>query len=436
MTKLVVFLRVHQTDASILLFLAAGAIGIASQIMLPVMPGAEMVQIAQNLAAHGTFANPFWTLATGPTAVNPPLYPLLLAALFKILRQPAYVYFASTLLAILANAFTASLLPRLSVALLGDCVPGIFGAVIWLGAMQSIPGWDTNLSVFGILIFCLITLPSGFAQRRPMAAAVLGGVLAGLLFLFNPSLILITVPWLAFIWFTSRASKLSTLRDPLITLSILCLFWFGWAMRNYNQLGAFVVRTNFGMTFYSSNNDCAQSSLIRDEFNNCYQTHHPNASVDEARLLATLGEVRYDRTRIADALAWIRTHPARFTRLTLRRFLEFWFPPADWIPPTKKFQNAFSIPHYAQKWSMQQIRIACVVWLATLLSIPGLILMVRRREPVTVYFTAVLTLYPLMYYLVVTDVRYRYPVLWITLLCAGCFLRDMLEHDRTPAASA
>ena len=140
LTKLVVFLRVHQTDASILLFLAAGAIGIASQIMLPVMPGAEMVRLAQNLVAHGTFANPFGTLATGPTAVNPPLYPLLLAALFKTIRQPPLVYVASILIVVLANALTASLLPRISAALLGDCVPGIFGAVIWLGAMQSIPG--------------------------------------------------------------------------------------------------------------------------------------------------------------------------------------------------------------------------------------------------------------------------------------------------------
>jgi hypothetical protein len=436
LTKLVLFLRAHQTDASILLFLAAGAIGIASQVMLPVMPGAEMLQIAQNLAAHGTFANPFWTLATGPTAVNPPLYPLLLAALFKILRQPAYVYFASTLLAILANAFTASLLPRLSVALLGDCVPGIFAGLLWLGAMQSIPGWDTNLSIVGILISCLMTLPSGFTQHRPIPAAILGGILAGLLFLLNPSLILLTVPWLVYIWLTSQASKLSALRYPLIILGILCLFWFGWAFRNLNQLGAFVVRTGFGMTFYASNNDCAQSSMIRDQFNNCFQTHHPYVSVDEAKALFSLGEVRYDRLRTADALAWIRTHPARFTRLTLRRFLEFWFPAADWIPPTKIFQNGFSIPDYTQKWSLQQRRIAYVIWLATALSVPGLILMVRRRERVTLYFIAVLALYPLMYYLVITDVRYRYPVLWITLLCAGSFLRDMLESDRMPAASA
>ena len=436
MTRFIGFLRIHQADVSILLFLAAGAIGIASQIMLPAMPGAEMVRLAQNLVAHGAFANPFGTLVTGPTAVNPPLYPLLLAALFKVFRQPAYVYVASVLIAILANAFTASLLPRLSAAMLGDCVPGIFGGVLWLGAMQSIPGWDTNLSILGILIFCLVTLPSGFARHRPISASVLGGILAGLLFLLNPSLILITAPWLAYIWFSSRASKLSALRDPLIALSILFLFGFGWALRNYFAVGAFVVKTNMGTALYVSNNDCAEASLIKDQFNNCYQSRNPDSSVQEARQLIAMGEVQYNKARIATTETWIRNHPARFAQLTLWRFMEFWFPPADWIPPTKKFQNPFSISQYAQKWALQQIRIACVIWLATALSIPGLILIVRHRETVSLYFIAVLALYPLMYYLVVTEVRYRYPVLWVTLLCAGSFVRDMLERDRKNTQTA
>lgn len=31
-------------------------------------------------------------------------------------------------------------------------------------------------------------------------------------------------------------------------------------------------------------------------------------------------------------------------------------------------------------------------------------------------------IFPLMYYLIVSDIRYRYPVLWLTLLPAGHFL--------------
>jgi hypothetical protein len=45
--------------------------------------------------------------------------------------------------------------------------------------------------------------------------------------------------------------------------------------------------------------------------------------------------------------------------------------------------------------------------------------MVRRREAVTGFIAFVLFIYPLMYYVVVSDVRYRYPVLWLSFLAAG-----------------
>jgi len=71
------------------------------------------------------------------------------------------------------------------------------------------------------------------------------------------------------------------------------------------------------------------------------------------------------------------------------------------------------------------------------LSIPGLILMARRREPVGIYLLTVLLLYPPMYYITIADVRYRYPVLWVSALAAGycgAELRQFLQPVvvRTP----
>ncbi len=143
--------------------------------------------------------------------------------------------------------------------------------------------------------------------------------------------------------------------------------------------------------------------------------------------LHRLGEIQYDRTRTADAEAWIRSHGARFTRLTQTRIKEFWFPATENIPATIQFANAFSVPHYSQIWAHQQNRIARVMWLITALSLPGLILMARRREAVTLYILAVSAIYPLMYYVVVSDMRYRYPILWLSLLPAGYLLREIAE---------
>jgi hypothetical protein len=65
------------------------------------------------------------------------------------------------------------------------------------------------------------------------------------------------------------------------------------------------------------------------------------------------------------------------------------------------------------------------VWVATGLAVPGLILLIYRKVPVSIYIIAVAAAYPLLYYVVVSDVRYRYPLLWLSLLCAGYLLSDL-----------
>jgi hypothetical protein len=67
------------------------------------------------MAAHREFANPFDTVVTGLTAISPPLYPLVLALLMKLLVAPSLIVRAAVLGNIVANALTAALLPRMSV---------------------------------------------------------------------------------------------------------------------------------------------------------------------------------------------------------------------------------------------------------------------------------------------------------------------------------
>src|SRR5689334_11951899 len=46
--------------------------------------GYEMSAIAKNLAAHGTYGNPFIPFVTGPTAVVPPLHPFMLGLAYRV----------------------------------------------------------------------------------------------------------------------------------------------------------------------------------------------------------------------------------------------------------------------------------------------------------------------------------------------------------------
>jgi len=368
----------------------------------PCCKGFEMISIAKNVADHGTFANPFYALSTGLTAANPPLYPLMLALLMKLLKQPGLIVLPATLGSILANVITAALLPYVSFLFFGEVISGSVASVLWMGAMQAMPAWDTNYTVAGLLAFVLLTASDAKNSTHMVRRGALAGIVAGLLFSLNPSSALVFLPWLLYLYIRTRTHAR---RYCFVLLIAFCILPVVWATRNYRQLGAFVIRTNLGMTLYASNNDCAQSTMIKDELNGCYQWHHPNVSLSEAQLLWSLGEVQYDRKRTADAKSWIYLHPRRFAGLTLTRIGEFWFPPVD--------LNS----HYH----------AYFVSLITALSIPGLIFMGRRREPITLFVLAVLLLYPLIYYIVVTDVRYRYPMLWLSLLPAGYYVRRLLE---------
>lgn len=384
-----------------LLFALGGIAGIAQfSSPLPFGAGFEMVAIGKNLAISGSFANPFLSLDTGPTAVNPPLYPLFLSILFKLFGSPGFVLVAATIGNIVMNALTASWLPRVSLAVFGSATPGVFAAILWLAAVQLMPAWDASYTVAGLTLFCWYSA-SAIKSKRSVKAAILSGFLASAVMLLNPSSIIVLLPWLAYLVFIQTVERRRSLLFATTVFAIVCVPVSLWVLRNFVVLGAPVLRTNLGMTLYVSNNDCAQPSLIKSGQIGCYQRHHPNESVLEAQALRSEGEVNYDRSRVASSLNWIRLNPTRFRQLTIERLRHFWFPPPG--------RPAF--PAY-------------MIWLGTALSVPGLILMMWRRERAALFIGFALILYPLMYYIVVADVRYRYPVLWLSLLAAGYFIHS------------
>lgn len=145
-------------EISFLLFTIGAIAGLLNLTStLPFGSGFEMVALATNLAEHSTFANPLQVLPSGPSALAPPLYPMFLAFLIKVLPTSQFVLLAAAIADIVANAVTAALLPRLSWHLFGKTAPGIVAAFFWLLSAQLIPSWDTNFTVAGLLFLCLIS---------------------------------------------------------------------------------------------------------------------------------------------------------------------------------------------------------------------------------------------------------------------------------------
>jgi hypothetical protein len=356
--------------------------------------GGEMVAIGQNLARTGVFGYPFVvTMDTGPTAVVPPLFPTYIGMLIRFFGgSAAWMILAAGV--ILVQGLHASLLPRMSNLLFGNQAPGICAAAvcILLPVISWMPYWDAIYSATGLMLLCLSS-EWMVASSLTWLAAVICPIFAGLLALMNPATLMVSACWMLFLPFRHNWSWRRARKFCMYAAVVLLQVLLPWSVRNYERLGAWTLRTNLGMTLYASNNDCASPSMIGELTNGCFMTHHPYGNVAEARLLKDLGEPAYDRNRVAATLLWVRTHPWRFISLTAQRMAEFWFPDLT--------------------YGFSGLSIALV----TLLSIPGLVLMgqsLQRR-----FIAAVFLVYPCLYYVVVSDYRYRYPVLWLSLLPAG-----------------
>jgi hypothetical protein len=399
---------VSTTDRSRLwayLFIAGGIAGLLQLYFLgfSFTNGTELFDEAKSLALHGTFADPYFIANTGPTAANPPLYPFFLALMMKLI-SPSFVALVVVICGILANALVAGFLPRISRVIYGEEMPGVVAAFLWLAASQLSPEWDTSFTVVGLIAFCLFTERTIGKESSSMHMWILAGAAAGLLCLTNLSTVLVSLPWTAFLIFRRKGSFGQAVSVGGVFLAGLILVTSVWALRNLRQLGAPVLRTGFGLALYASNNDCARSSLLDTWYWGCLQSHHPNTNLNDALLIRQIGEVAYDNKRMADAKDWVLANPAKFRWLTVQRVWEFWFPTRDHQP------------------SHQNVYTTYAIWLATGLSIPGLLLMIRKRTPLVGFFVIVLLIYPLMYYVLVSDARYRYPVLWVSLLPAGYFV--------------
>jgi hypothetical protein len=165
------------------------------------------------------------------------------------------------------------------------------------------------------------------------------------------------------------------------------------------MLGAIVfVRDNLGLELHIANNDQAAPTLVQNLSNGSLPRLHPNFNPAEARRVRQLGEVTYNRFCMTAARKWCVRNPGQFLHLTGWRTLRFWFP-------------APVLPLYA--WSL---------WAVTGLSIIGLILALSREEPAVWTLGGVMLFFPALYYFVQADDRYRYPIIWVSLLLGGYVL--------------
>ena len=366
--------------------------------------GYESLELACSLASGKGFADPFTPLATGPSAHIAPAFPFLAAQVIRIYGDGPTGAVALQWVAAVALALQLSFFPWLTRKWGLGILPGVLATFPWIFlGITLLPMWEAVYATLFTLLLAWV-MHDILSGQCSTFRIVVTGVLWGIHFLINP--VSLFVLFACLIW-VFRAVTISVKKKVLL-LAIPFLIVSPWLIRNYRVFDHVVfIRDNFGLELAISNNPCARFWFKANQFSHCYA--HPNESAEEAEKVRAMGEYEYNQALQKEALSWIRSNPGRFATLTTQRLIAFWLP-----TPTG---NPFHDQHVP--WDM------LIVWLLTLLSVPGLFLLFKKNATAAITCLLWLVFFPPVYYVIQFDGRYRYPILWATFIPACFFLIEM-----------
>ena len=381
--------------------------------------GWEMARIARALVSGYGYADPF-NGHTGPTAWVTPLYPLLIAGVFKLFG----VYTALSAWVLLAlNCLLNALMVRTTWEIAARCFNdkvAFWSAWLWAlypAAMQYAVRWIWEMTLTAFLFSCVLVLAlrmrrigEPLAESKPAqaghvsAAAVSGqttrrwalfGALWGLIALSNPE-VCIMLPVMGVWILLDPAGFRSRHLGQAALAAVLCLGLIApWSWRNWTVFHHWVpLRGNFGAELYLGNGPGAVGLLM--EYN------HPGESSEQLRVYREMGEVRYVALRGAEAKTIIRSDWPRFLRLCAIRAYYFWFS----VP--HPFDDAAYV-EYGRNLNYQFLSVAGVL---------GLLLALQRKVPAARLFAACFMLLPLLYYFITVHARFRHPFEPLIDICA------------------
>ena len=381
--------------------------------------GYETGAVAASVAEGRGFSSPLRLVETGATAWLAPIYPYLLAAMFKIFG--VYSYPSNIIIRIFnvaCAAFTCWPIAAIGTRAFGKKTgtaaawawvflpTAVFYPVVWV--------WDTALAGLWLALLTAATLKLRGSVR--MGAWIGYGALWAAGAMINPSLLSV-LPILA-LWamWPLRKQWGQAARLALAATVIFAAGIAPWTIRNYAVFHQFIpLRSNFGLELWLGNN-----SNVPDSWS---WWLHPNHDMDEALKYARMTEMPYMEEKEREAWAFIRSHPADTARFVLHRFTNHWLGISD--SPVDLWPTA---PWYLKLTIVGNCLFA-------LLSLTGALLASRTRNPAAYPLGIVMLVFPLAFYLTHTSLRYRYPMDPIMLgLAVFAVVYALSPASRRPAA--
>jgi len=351
----------------------------------------EVGNVADSLA-HGQGFCRLFRQPTGPTAWLAPVYPLLIAAIFKLFGSFTVASFY--LAALMNTVFSA--LACIPLFYAGKRIAGVEVAAVacWIwaifpsGVMMPFEWiWDPSLSAFFAAALLWTTLY--VADSRRARDFALYGLLWGVSLLTNPglgALLPFLLGWMAYRQFRSGSFRLMPLMVVFAVLFACCL---PWTIRNAVQFHRLIpVRANFPYELWSGNNE------IFDEHSRAVNRI---TRYEQTRRYAQLGENAFLDEKWQKATDFIRTHPALYAQLFGRRIVATWLGAES---PWQLFSRSDSL----------LVR-GILIWNAiTMLgTIGGLLRLLAARNPFLFPVAVFPLVFPVTFYIAHTSLRHRHP---------------------------
>jgi len=376
--------------------------------------GYELGRVARAIAAGEGFSSPLRDLDTGPTAWFTPIYPYLVAGIFKL--WGIYSDMSRVIIATLNCAFAS-----LTIVPIHAIAKRTFGKGVAVGASWVwvfLPTalffpitwiWDTALTaLFFMLIFWATLALRDTRTSLPWAGYGALWVVGGLI---NPSILSLFPFFLGWLVWNDRKESGPWLKHAAAVLLLFTIGLVPWTIRNYRVFGKFIVlRSNFGLELWLGNNPNVIDQLS--------QISHPNDNPEEAEKYRRLGEIAYMAEKQHEAFAFMRTHPGVTLNYTFHRFVNIWLSQTDSVVDV--WSNA----------SLYGKAMFTFNFLLSLLSLLGVLYAHRSRKPEAAPYGMVLLIFPLVFYLTHSSPRYRYPMDPIIVVLAASSFARLLSFAR------
>ena len=352
----------------------------------------EVGRVAGAIASGRGFSDPLFG-QTGPTALIPPVYPYILATIFRV---GGICTKASVLLALGLNSLFSAL----------TCIPVYFIARKSFGLRTATWAcWAWALSPYGIYFSadwiwptCLSTLLMSLSFLMAISLELSSntwawagfGLLCGVAALNDP-VVLSVLPILGVITVRRKLRKgqrwlLPALMGLLVFLTIVS----PWFVRNYRTFHQFVpFRDGLGLELYVGNNG--------------YTAHWANSALrlsnntEQLAEYRRVGEMAFMAHKKQEAFTHIKQHPIAFVGLSFRRLVYLWT--GYWsLNRAYLADEPMDVPNIVLCTSL------------TLLALKGLWIAFRNQCRVAAQYSSVLLCFPLVYYVTHPEVYYLRPI--------------------------